>query len=121
MIGAIVAIIKDKVFWKHVFVFEIIGMSLLFFVVSPLVSVYDYKNKGDTIFTKLNMFGGYYDPNNDRVVLMKNSTVILRHELTHREQAERNETNIYYMEFEAYVKQWFIWNKVNLTSMDWEK
>jgi hypothetical protein len=69
--------------------------------------------------------GGYYNSYEDKIGLNKNSTISLRHELTHREQAYEGRLSneligSFVNELEAYIEQYFIWRKVNLTTLDWE-
>ena len=65
-------------------------------------------------------FGGYYIPYNDTIILLSNSTFILRHELCHRYRKNITE-NEFKQEIICNIKMYFIWKKVNLTTLDWEK
>lgn len=120
-IKIIIEMVKDPKFWKFLMIIEIIGILIMLFVISPLVSTYDYNHNNYLSKNYKTLFGGAYYKDADKIVILDNSTITLRHELTHREQAKRNKTNVYLDEFEAYIEQYFIWKKVNLTTLDWEK
>jgi len=65
--------------------------------------------------------GGYYLPQKDEIVILKNSTIVLRHELCHRQQNYNKKLDGGFMnELECYIGQYFFWKKVNLTTLDWE-
>lgn len=63
-----------------------------------------------------------YAWSNGTVVVLNNSTITLRHELTHKYFAEHNiHINKMLEEMIAYTNQYALWEKVNITSMDWER
>jgi len=67
---------------------------------------------------------GYYVPSSDTIVLLKNSTFVLRHELCHRAYSithVNSTSDSFSQELECYIKEWFFWRKVNLTTLDYEK
>ena len=75
----------------------------------------DYLMKGNA--------SGYYTPSTDTIVLLKNSTRVLRHELCHRDfTKKKNQTeDSFSEELRCYIQELFIWRKVNLTTLDYEK
>jgi len=80
----------------------------------------DYGNysKFDDSIKKGNI-NGYYS-SNGTIVLIKNSTITLRHELCHREQFKnKNYKYTYWSEVECNIRELFFWKKVNLTTKDY--
>ena len=100
-----------------IIIIDIKLLVLILFVAGPLISSWDY-NHDNYLYKKYPfIFGGGYDSSNDTVILTDGSKITLRHELIHRDQ---NGTNQFLNEIEAYIKQYYFWNKVNLTTLDWE-
>ncbi len=103
-----------------IIIIDIILLVLILFVAGPLISSWDY-NHDNYLYKKYpSLFAAGYDTTNNKIIDSNMSSINLRHELIHKEQWERGQTNVYLNEFEAYVKQYFFWRKVNLTTLDWE-
>ena len=124
--------ISDKFAAKHYNILItatiLFGLIILFGIIIEIIIVYPayWSYKGDTNQT-LNLdrlsegkIGGIAYPNGS-IVLFENSTIYLRHEICHRSYfLEKKKMNMFIEEMICYTKQWFIWNKVNLTSLDWQ-
>lgn len=110
---------KDWQFWKCLIITEIIGILIFSFVISPLISTWDYKHNNVLLKKYSYLFKGGYNTNTNQIILYSNSTIDLRHELCHKETFNSTK-NIYYQETICCLRQYFFWNKVNLTSLDYE-
>ena len=107
----LISVLKDKKFWTVQISILLIGLIILPSMVSSFYPIDGHYN----------LFSGRYIPSQDKIIINNNSTITLRHELIHREQEERGyPTNIFLKEVEAYIKMYFIWNKVNLTTLDYQ-
>jgi|GEM_PF-5084104 len=114
-----IQILKDWKFWKGLIILEIVVNILIWSLLPPILSTLTVKTGNNYLgfVTK-----GNYDRNNDKVNVFDNSTITLRHELIHQAQEHRGyPKNIFIRELEAYTESYFFWNKVNLTTMDWER
>ena len=82
---------------------------------------YDHQQNGTLFKQGLDnkQYGGvFYD--NGSISLFKNSTLVLRHELCHKDQHKNNKTYTIWSEVECNIKEWFIWKKVNLSTLDYD-
>lgn len=114
-------IIKDKGFWKLLTIVVFSWLLFSLFIINPLLSFVDYHTDYYLSNHLKSFVGGYYYPDSDKIILFENSTIALRHELIHREQTKRDcPKSIFWKEFETYFKQYFVWEKVNLETLDWE-
>ena len=103
----------------------IVGTILLIlFVAGPVISSYDYYCNNCLYYKYPRLFSGGYNSDNDNITLLDNesmtSKISLRHELIHKDQNKKGQKNNLLNEFEAYLKQYYFWNKVNLTTLDWQ-
>lgn len=106
------SILKDKSFWIKCFlvVFIMLIMIPAFFSTLYYYNPEKYKSLAQD----------YYLPDSDQIILNSNYTFSLRHELCHRDFREKD-LNIFVEEMICYAKMWFFWNKVNLTTLDYER
>lgn len=102
----------------------IFGSILYFYIIEPAIWSYEnYKNA--TAFSealKNGEIGGYFNPSDGKITIFENSTSILRHELCHRQIHFYNiSINKLFEEMACYTSEFFFWNKVNLTTKDWQR
>lgn len=94
---------------------------IFFMFIYPAYSSY-MDSKGESGFLDKYLMGdvgGYYIPGNDTIVIFSNSSLVLRHEICHRNQG--NTPDSFIQELECYIKQYFFWEKVNFTTLNYEK
>jgi len=104
---------------------ETFGVLLLAFAIL-YPSYWSYSNGTNDAKFKESLekgkIAGFYDPKTDIITLYVNSSRVLRHELCHKEQFHRvNYSYSVWSEVECNIKEFFIWKRVNLTTLDWEK
>lgn len=117
---------KDKIllisclFALFIFIFLLI---ILVFIYPAYVSMAHYNGEKAILEKYLIDFkgGGVYYPKSDKIVLYENNSIALRHELCHKDYTKRFKiiNDSLKEELICYVKQYFIWKKVNLTTLDW--
>jgi hypothetical protein len=105
---------------QNIFLLLIPFVVLLFFIIIPASISYASDNPKSFVNEISNGGLAGYAYSNGTVVVLDNSTITLRHELCHIWMFNHNVTNMFYQEAGCYTAQWFIWNKVNLTSLNYE-
>ena len=82
-----------------IIIIDIILLVLILFVAGPLISSWDY-NHDNYLYKKYpSLFAAGYDTTNNKIIDSNMSSINLRHELIHKEQWERGQTNVYLNEF----------------------